>query len=57
MTESLEKHLRDALAALRTAREILPEASAIQVRDVLRREIVSAETSIFRVLNLIGGQP
>jgi hypothetical protein len=51
----LEAELRDALAALLRAREALPGSTEILVRDVVAREIASAQTSISRVLHLIAG--
>lgn len=55
MPETLEQHLREALAALMRAREDLLDAGAIDRRQVVQREIAAAQTSVGRALHLIGG--
>lgn len=55
MAETLEQHLREALAALMQAREDLVDAASIDRRQVVQREIASAQTSVGRALHLIGG--
>ena len=57
MTASIETELRAALAHLRCARDALPRTGELAVRDVVAREIASAETSVGRVLHLIAGPP
>ena len=57
MTASIETELRSALASLRSARDALPMTAELAVRDVVAREIASAETSVGRVLHLIAGPP
>lgn len=54
---TLEEDLREALAALRRAREALPMATDLTVRAAIAREISTAETSTGRVLHLIAGPP
>ncbi len=55
MTATLTTELRAALAALIRARDELAHATTVELRAVVYREIASAETSIARVLHLIGG--
>lgn len=55
MPETLEQHLREALAALMRAREDLLDTGMINRRQVVQREIASAQTSVSRALHLIGG--
>jgi hypothetical protein len=52
----MEAHLREALAALQRARGELLDTPSIDRRQVVQREIASAQTSIGRVLHLIGGR-
>lgn len=55
MPDTLTDELRSALAALLRAREELAHATTVQLREVVYREITSAEVSIARVLHLVGG--
>ena len=55
MTASLSVELRAALAALLRARDELAHATTVQLREVVNREITSAEVSIARVLHLVAG--
>ena len=52
---TLEDDLRQALAALRRAREVLPMAGAPAVRVTVEHELARAEGSVGRVLHLIAG--
>ena len=56
MPETLEASLRAALEALMRAREELLATPDIDRRQVVQREIASAQTSIGRALHLIGGK-
>lgn len=53
----LSDHLADALAALNRAREAARDERRVNHRDVVQREITSAEHSIARVIGLIAGSP
>jgi len=57
VAESLESVLREALRATVTARDLVPQASELAVREVVQREVVAAELSIARALQLIGAGP
>ena len=54
---TVERELREALAALRRAREALPQAAEIMVRAAIAHELAAAEASTGRVLHLIAGAP
>ena len=54
---TVERELREALAALRRAREALPQAADIMVRAATAHELAAAEASTGRVLHLIAGAP
>jgi hypothetical protein len=54
---TLEQVLTTALRSLATARESLPLTESITVREVVMREVVSAELSVSRALQLIGAGP
>lgn len=56
MSETLEQHLREALAALLRAREALVSLPDFDRRQVVQREIASAQTSVGRTLHLIAGR-
>lgn len=53
----LSDHLADALAALNRAREAARDEHHVNHREVVQREITSAEHSIARVIGLIAGAP
>ena len=53
----LSDHLADALASLNRAREACYHEDKINHREIVQREITSAEMSIARVLNLLVGAP
>lgn len=55
MTGSIETELRAAMAALMHAREALADTEGLDRRQVVQREIASAQTSVGRALHLIGG--
>ena len=54
---TLEDDLRQALAALRRARDALPMAAELAVRAAISHELAAAEVSTGRVLHLIAGAP
>jgi len=56
VSETLEQHLREALAALLRAREALVSLPDFDRRQVVQREIASAQTSVGRTLHLIAGR-
>jgi hypothetical protein len=51
---TLEQVLLSALRSLASARESLPLTEVVAIRDVVMREVVSAELSVSRALQLIG---
>ena len=53
----LSDHLAEALAALNRAREAARDEHGVNHREVVQREITSAEHSIARVIGLIAGAP
>lgn len=55
MTATIETELRAALAALMCAREALFTEPGMDRRQVVQREIATAQTSVSRALHLIGG--
>lgn len=57
MPETLEQCLREALRSLSIAREIVPSTEAARAREVVMREVVSAQQSVSRALQLIGVGP
>jgi len=57
VAESLESVLREALRATVAARELVPQTGELPVREVVQREVVAAELSIARALQLIGAGP
>jgi hypothetical protein len=51
----LSDHLAEALGALNRAREACYAEKGVEHREIVTREITSAEMSIARVLNLLVG--
>ena len=57
MAESLETVLQEALRAAVAARDLLPNVGEVPARETVQHEIVNAELSIARALQLIGAGP
>jgi hypothetical protein len=54
---TLEEILRDALRSVLVARESIPFTDQLAVREAVTREVVHAQLSIGRALQLIGAGP